>query len=177
MPTGEISPIACANDFALGDWLIQPTAGRICRGETLIRLRPQLVDLLACLAGRAGRTVSKREILDAVWPGLHIADSGLARCVAELRQALGDVAQEPRYIETIRKRGYRLVAPVRWLPRATEAEGPGGDPGRAAPEPLVEASSPRPATPWPVSAEARIYSLRIDSIRRSGTSQMRATRT
>jgi eukaryotic-like serine/threonine-protein kinase len=84
------------------------------RGDTAVKLRPQLVELLLCLAKRRGALVLKDEILAEVWPGQFIAESGLSRCVAELRQILQDDAQQPRFIETIPKRGYRIVAPVAW---------------------------------------------------------------
>ncbi len=107
------SPRHPAPDFTLGDWLVQPSLNRIQRGRETCRLRPQLIDLLTCLANSAGRTLTKEEILAVVWRGQHVTDSGLPRCIAELRQVLGDTARhEPRYIETIPKRGYRLVAPV-----------------------------------------------------------------
>jgi DNA-binding winged helix-turn-helix (wHTH) protein len=117
-------------NFTLGDWLVQPSLNRISQGETEVRLRPQLMDVLVCLAERAGRTVTKNELLDLVWPGQYIVESGLARCVAEIRQILGDTArQEPRYIETISKRGYRLVAPVAFLAaEPAQAAAPGIDP-------------------------------------------------
>jgi DNA-binding winged helix-turn-helix (wHTH) protein/tetratricopeptide (TPR) repeat protein len=101
--------------FTVGDWLVEPKACRVSRGDTVVKLRPQLTDLLVCLARRAGEIVLKDEILSEVWPGQYIAESGLSRCVAELRQSLQDHAQEPRFIETFPKRGYRLIAPVVWL--------------------------------------------------------------
>ncbi|RPJ53998.1 MAG: hypothetical protein EHM24_32255, partial [Acidobacteria bacterium] len=100
--------------FTLGDWLVDPRACQISRGETTVKLRPQLVDVLLCLARRAGEIVLKEEILAQVWPGQYIAESGLSRCIAELRHVLQDDAQAPRFIETIPKRGYRLVASVAW---------------------------------------------------------------
>ena len=117
-PARPASPLA---SFTLGDWLVEPRACHLSRGDTVVKLRPQLVDLLVCLARRHGEIVLKDEILAEVWPGQFIAESGLSRCVAELRQFLQDDVQEPRYIETIPKRGYRLVAPVAWLPPAREA--------------------------------------------------------
>ena len=101
--------------FTLGDWLVDPRACHVSRGDSVVKLRAQLVDLLVCLARRAGEIALKDEILAEVWPGQFIAESGLSRCIAELRQNLQDDAQQPRYIETITKRGYRLVAPVVWL--------------------------------------------------------------
>src|SRR5262245_20308582 len=70
------------------------------------------MDLLVFLANTAGRVVPKDELIDAVWDGRFIADTTLTRAVADLRRALGDDQRSPRYIETIPKRGYRLVAAV-----------------------------------------------------------------
>ena len=100
-------------DFTLGDWLVLPGVDRLRRGEETVKLRPQLMDLLICLASRPGETLTKEEIFDAVWPGQYVVESGLGRCIAEVRQVLGDTARnDSRYIETIPKRGYRLIAPV-----------------------------------------------------------------
>jgi DNA-binding winged helix-turn-helix (wHTH) protein len=107
--------------FTVGDWLVEPKACRISRGDTVVKLRPQLTDLLVCLARRAGEIVLKDEILAEVWPGQYIAESGLSRCVAELRQSLEDHPHEPHFIETFPKRGYRLIAPVVWLERTEGA--------------------------------------------------------
>ena len=106
---GESSP---GVEFTMGDWIVQPTLNRVSKNGTAIHLRPQLIDVLVCLASHAGQTVLRGELLDRVWPNQFIADTALARCVAELRQALGDDAQAPVLIETIPKRGYRLIAPV-----------------------------------------------------------------
>jgi hypothetical protein len=70
------------------------------------------MDVLVCLAQHCGGTVPRSELLTQVWSGQYVAETALARCVAELRQALGDRAHQPTIIETIPKRGYRLVAPV-----------------------------------------------------------------
>jgi hypothetical protein len=59
--------------------------------------------------------VSKDEILSTVWHGQFVAESGMTRCVAEIRQALGDDARHPDIVQTITKRGYRLVAPVTFI--------------------------------------------------------------
>jgi len=111
--------------FTVGDWLAEPRACRMSRGDTEVKLRPQLVGLLVCLARRPGQIVLRDEILAEVWPGQFVAESGLSRCVAELRQSLQDDAQEPRFIETIPKRGYRLVAPVVWVNPVAPADGHG----------------------------------------------------
>ena len=70
------------------------------------------MDLLAFLATTGGRVVSKDEIIDAVWEGRFIAEATLTRSIADLRRALDDNQRCPQYIETIAKRGYRLVATI-----------------------------------------------------------------
>ena len=65
-----------------------------------------------------GRVISKDEIVDAVWEGRFIAEATLTRSMADLRRALGDTAPQRQYIETIAKRGYRLVAAVSGMPAA-----------------------------------------------------------
>jgi DNA-binding winged helix-turn-helix (wHTH) protein len=106
------SPLAFAHDFRIGDWLVQPSLDRIARDGTDVRLRPQVMNMLVCLARGRGRTVSREQILDAVWPDQSVAGTSIARCVAELRKAIGDRVKAPAVIETIPKRGYRLIAPV-----------------------------------------------------------------
>jgi Transcriptional regulatory protein, C terminal/AAA ATPase domain len=70
------------------------------------------MDLLVFLAGSGGRVISRDEVIDAAWQGRFIAETTLTRAIADLRRALGDDQRDPQYIETIPKRGYRLVAPV-----------------------------------------------------------------
>lgn len=71
-----------------------------------------MMDLLTFLAATGGRVVSKDEIIDAVWEGRFIAEATLTRSIADLRRALDDNQRCPQYIETIAKRGYRLVATI-----------------------------------------------------------------
>ena len=100
------------SNLQVGRWRVEPSLNCIRNGRTVRRLEPQVVNLLVFLASSNGRVVSKDEIIDAVWEGRFIAETTLTRSIADLRRALGDQTQRPRYIETIAKRGYRLVAPV-----------------------------------------------------------------
>jgi DNA-binding winged helix-turn-helix (wHTH) protein len=106
-PPAQRSP-----DFHLGGWFVQPSLNVIGQAGTVRHLEPQVMDLLAFLASAGGRVVSKDDIIDAVWQGRFIADATLTRSIADLRRALGDDQQPHQYIETIPKRGYRLVAQV-----------------------------------------------------------------
>ena len=95
--------------FRLGEWVVVPAEGRLLAGEEIRRLEPRTMDVLACLAERAGSVVSKNALIDAVWAGGYISEGTLTNAVAELRAALGDDARNPRFVETIPKRGYRLL--------------------------------------------------------------------
>lgn len=96
----------------LGEWVVYPRLCRASRAGTPIHLRSQVIDLLVVLARRPGEIVSKEEVSAALWPGVHVSGSALSRCMAELRQVFDDDARSPWLIETISKRGYRLIAPV-----------------------------------------------------------------
>jgi DNA-binding winged helix-turn-helix (wHTH) protein len=109
-PVEQAPPIWA--DFSVGEWLVEPSLNRLARGETVVHLRPQLMDLLVCLASGNGRTVMKPSIFDTVWGGRFVTETVLARSVTELRHALGDAAKQPTIIETIPKRGYRIIAPI-----------------------------------------------------------------
>ncbi len=121
-PAGERPSSAPA--FRLGDWVIEPQLNCVSRGDQSVHVRRQLIDLLVFLAGRQGQVISKEEIFQAVWPGQFVAESGLARCISQLRDVFGDDPREPKIIQTIPTRGYRLVAEVR--PFGEEAEVPDG---------------------------------------------------
>ncbi len=77
-----------------------------------IVLEPKVMDILVCLIEHQGHVVSKTELLDSVWAGRFVVDGVLKRGISKLRSALGDSAKAPRYIETVQRRGYRLVAQV-----------------------------------------------------------------
>ena len=79
-------------------------------GERDIELRPKSFDVLCCLVERAGQLVTKEEILETVWPNVVVGDESLARCVSDVRQALGDSQQ--KIIKTLPRRGYLFAVPV-----------------------------------------------------------------
>ena len=100
-------------EFHVGDWLIQPELNCITRADNKKTcIEPKVMDVLAFLAGRAGDVVSKQEILRAVWPGTFVGDDVLRYSISELRKAFEDDARNPLVVQTIARRGYRLMAPV-----------------------------------------------------------------
>jgi len=84
--------------------------------------------LLVHLVQNAGSMVSREQLFDAVWPGVVVSDDTLTQAVIKLRKAFGDNARQPRYIQTVPKRGYRLCAAVNLAPTKTPA--PPASPGR-----------------------------------------------
>src|ERR1043165_4234250 len=78
-------------------------------GTREIKLTPKALSLLSFLAERPGEVVSKDELFAALWPETTVGDSALATCIQELRSALKDDARQPRYIETLHRRGYRFI--------------------------------------------------------------------
>ncbi len=98
--------------FRIGDWLVEPSLNRLSRGETTIQLELKVMDVLVCLAERAGEVLTRQEIVDRVWATEFISDNTLTHAITEIRNALGDDARNPSFIETIHRRGYRLIVPV-----------------------------------------------------------------
>jgi DNA-binding winged helix-turn-helix (wHTH) protein len=105
-----------AGEFRVGEWLVEPDLNRISCDDRTIQLEPKLMDVLVYLALNAGRVVSKIDITDAVWTDVFITESVITRSIAGLRRSFGDDVRNPRFIETISKRGYRLIAKVELQP-------------------------------------------------------------
>jgi DNA-binding winged helix-turn-helix (wHTH) protein/TolB-like protein len=89
------------------------TTGELWQGETRTNLRPQTARLLELLLGAGGEVVTRDEIRRRLWPDTLVDfDAGINTCVRQLREALDDLADTPRFIQTLPKRGYRWVASV-----------------------------------------------------------------
>ena len=99
-------------DFQVGQWLVQPKLNSLTRNGKTARVEPKVMQVLVCLAGHAGDVVEKERLIRAVWADTFVTDDVLTRAISELRKALDDDAQEPQFIETIPKVGYRLIAPA-----------------------------------------------------------------
>lgn len=110
--------------FLFGRFEFDPAAGILLREGVPVRLQPQPARVLAQLVARSGEVVTRDELRQAVWADGTFVDfeRGLNFCIAQIRLALGDSADAPRYIETLPRRGYRLIAPVRAIDAATGAE-------------------------------------------------------
>jgi Tol biopolymer transport system component/DNA-binding winged helix-turn-helix (wHTH) protein len=110
------------NGFLLDVWWVEPRRNRIVSEDSERRLDPRLMEVLVHLAARAGEVITRDELSDAVWKDTFISENTVSQAVSRLRKALGDDSQQPRFIETISKSGYRLVAAVqrRGEPKAVQ---------------------------------------------------------
>src|SRR5215218_7072636 len=105
----------------VGDWLADDAADTLQRGGERRKLERRAMAVLMELARRPGEVLSRDELVLAVWGRHAISDHSVAIVISDLRRAFGDDRGEPRYIETITKRGYRLVAPDSDAPTPAEA--------------------------------------------------------
>jgi TolB-like protein/DNA-binding winged helix-turn-helix (wHTH) protein/tetratricopeptide (TPR) repeat protein len=101
--------------FTLGPWLVQPSLNAADRNGTTSHVTPKAMEVLVCLAQHAGEPVTKEELLRTVWPDAFVGDDVIKRSIAELRRVFEDDVKEPQFIQTIAKRGYRLIATVEWI--------------------------------------------------------------
>lgn len=93
----------------VGDWSFDPLAARLCRDGEERHLDPKEAAVLTHLLEAAPHPVSLEALLERNWPGVIVGDNAVQQVVARLRKALGDSARNPAYIETLPKRGYRLL--------------------------------------------------------------------
>ncbi len=101
------------NAFRIGEsHHVEPSLNSVIGPAGAIRLEPKVMQVLVCLAENAGEVVSKERLMRSVWPDAFVGDDVLTRCISELRRVFGDDAKEPRFIQTIPKAGYRLIARV-----------------------------------------------------------------
>ncbi len=101
-----------AGVISFDQFRIDPANAVLLRGESSIILAPKPFQVLCHLIDRAGELVTKSELLDAVWPNIHVSESSLSFSINAIRIALGDDAKAPRYIQTVPRRGYRFIASV-----------------------------------------------------------------
>ena len=117
--------------YAFGTFRFDSGSLELSREGREVRLEPQPARALALLLSRAGEVVTRDELRAAIW-GEHTHvdyDRGLAYCASQIRTALGDSGENPRFLQTLPKRGFRFVAPVATEPAANQAPEPAGHSG------------------------------------------------
>lgn len=112
-----------ASILQFGEFEIDVAAGELRREGAPVKLGPQPFKLLLLLASNPNKLISREDIRTALWPdGIHVDfDQSLHFAVRQVREALGDDAEQPRYVKTVPRRGYRFIAPIVPPPRAHRA--------------------------------------------------------
>src|SRR5512143_41019 len=110
-------------------------------GNTVLPLRPKAFDVLLHLVRNPERLVTKRELMERVWPGVAVTENSLVQCIKEIRETLGD--EQQTMIETVAKRGYRFLPAVAEIDAAHLRAGAARPPQALLPAPDL----PPPAAP------------------------------
>ncbi|WDI87010.1 winged helix-turn-helix domain-containing protein [Xanthomonas campestris pv. campestris] len=108
----RVTQLGSVPRFRLGPLLVEPERLMLIGDGERIMLEPRMMEVLVALAERAGEVISAEQLLIDVWHGSFYGDNPVHKTIAQLRRKLGDDSRQPRFIETIRKRGYRLLPKV-----------------------------------------------------------------
>ena len=108
----EQQNISAEETFYVGDWRVDPAAGRISNQGVEHKIEPKAMTVLVCLARQQGHVVSRETLEEQVWTGMVVGYDSLASAIIKLRKAFGDDSKNPRFIETVPKKGYRLICSV-----------------------------------------------------------------
>jgi len=104
-----VGVVSTEKTYMLGQTTVYVDQGCFESPEGRVHLQPQLIDVLDVLVTNAGEVVSRDVLLEKVWSGKVVAEESLTRAISELRKALNDKAGSPKFIQTIPKKGYRLI--------------------------------------------------------------------
>lgn len=107
--------------FYLGDLLVEPVKGQVTGRAGAVHLPPKAVEVLVCLANAPGDLVTREELLNKVWGVGHGSHEALSHAVSEIRHSLDDHADDPVFIQTLPKRGYRLLMTPELVTEATSS--------------------------------------------------------
>lgn len=119
--TVRAAPPNAGASVEFGDFRLDRRGGRLLHGRESIPLRPKTWAVLLHLVDHAGGLVSRDDLLDAVWRDVAVTPDTLTKSIGELRDALGDDARQPRYIETVHRRGFRFIATLASGPSSEDA--------------------------------------------------------
>ena len=112
-------------EICFGPFRLDPSGGALRAGDTAVALQPRPLAVLRYLARRPGRVVSGDELLRTIWAGTVVTRGVLKVAVRAIREALGEDADTPRFIETVGREGYRFLAdPAAPAPERSEAARP-----------------------------------------------------
>jgi DNA-binding winged helix-turn-helix (wHTH) protein/tetratricopeptide (TPR) repeat protein len=108
--------MARGHEWRFGPFRVDVQNEQLWNGSAEIVLRPKSFAVLQYLLAHASQLVARENILQALWPGIIVSEAVLSVCIREIRQALGDDQQAPRYIQTVHRRGYRFIGTITTAP-------------------------------------------------------------
>jgi pimeloyl-ACP methyl ester carboxylesterase/DNA-binding winged helix-turn-helix (wHTH) protein len=126
-----VAGTATPREYQFGPFRLDARERRLSRAGEVVPLRLKVFDTLLVLVERAGRLITKQELLDAVWPETTVEENNLNHNVSVLRKALGERATGQQYIETVPRIGYRFAAPVNTVGAAARLSVSSGSPAAA----------------------------------------------
>jgi DNA-binding winged helix-turn-helix (wHTH) protein/tetratricopeptide (TPR) repeat protein len=98
--------------YHLGNWLVNPIKNTLKNTSSEIKIQPKHMEVLTYLCSQSNKIVNADELISNCWPNQYVSDNPIHKCIAELRKSLGDNPKKPKYISTIPKRGYSVVAVI-----------------------------------------------------------------
>jgi DNA-binding winged helix-turn-helix (wHTH) protein/tetratricopeptide (TPR) repeat protein/TolB-like protein len=122
MATSPPAPTAEKQVYEFGGFRVDPARRRLLRGGELVALTPKAFSILLVLLENRGGVVGKEDLIQRVWPDTFVTEANLTQNVSSLRKALGERANDHRYVVTVPGRGYSFVAEVREVPRESTGE-------------------------------------------------------
>ena len=106
----------------VGEWLVEPAIELISKGDLKEKLEPRVMDLLVCLSSKGGEVITREELESKVWVGMVVGYDALTSAMIKLRKAFHDDSKHPKIIQTVSKRGYRLIVEVSPANNATSTD-------------------------------------------------------
>ena len=120
--SASLQPSGQPGRVCFGPYLLDRLDASLWRESERVALTPNVYALLALLVERAGRLVTKQEILRSVWPDTHVGEAAVKVYIGQLRRALADPADTPAFVQTEARRGYRFIADVKPAPLRASCE-------------------------------------------------------
>ncbi len=116
---GVSKNVDLSQPFMVGEWLVEPAIERISEGDLEAKLEPRVMDLLVCLSSKGGEVITREELESKVWVDMVVGYDALTSAMIKLRKAFHDDSKHPKIIQTVSKRGYRLIVEVAAVRSAT----------------------------------------------------------
>jgi TolB-like protein/DNA-binding winged helix-turn-helix (wHTH) protein/Flp pilus assembly protein TadD len=146
----------------IGAWVADPGDDSLTRAGERVKLEPRMMKLLLRFAKEPGVVVSQEQLLESVWSGVVVSTASVYQSISQLRKVLGDIDDTPQYIETVARKGYRLIAPVAPATLKTPEPPPELTASSAATSaPADPRTEPAPGSP---AAEVRVSQRRLTPI-------------